>query len=142
MQDDLVEGLLNDSASVWHLVHSIEQFVREQLASHTYTEATVSFFDYVSKLAKGTKRILSPQDTLIARAKLATLKDYWRLLHELIKPAADAHSLAAPAVLIDLRHINSINSRASMQRRSSSRCPPGSCTIRLGTRRSPTLVGK
>jgi hypothetical protein len=107
MPDDLVEALANEAASLWLLVDSIERHVAQQTASRTYTGATSFFFTYVRKLAEGTKGALSTEslpldDIRRARLDIATLRQYWRLLHELIKPASEAHSLTAPEALIEL----------------------------------------
>jgi hypothetical protein len=109
MPDDPLGGLLDESASLWHVVHSIERHVSQKLASHTYTGATDKFFGYIQDLAKGTKDLLSSNareatlsDVRRSRLEVATLRRYWLLLHELIQPAGEAHSLSAPAILIEL----------------------------------------
>lgn len=107
MPNGSIREYLDESASLWSLVDSIEQHVRRQLASHTYAVATEKFFEYVKQLVDGTKRffdsqlIVSEPGINPARLRLATIRGYWRLLHELIKPAGDAHSLTAPAALIE-----------------------------------------
>ncbi len=108
MSHDSLEGLVNESASVWSLVDSIEQHIRRQLASHIYPLATDNFFGYIMRLATGTKNLIaaglenSMDSPTVKRARLATLKGCWRLLHELVRPAGDAHTLAAPTALIEL----------------------------------------
>lgn len=109
MPDDPLTGLLNESASLWHVVHSIERHIRQKLASYTYTGATDQFFLYILDLAEGTKSVLSSNAVKVgsgevrrARLEVATLRQYWLLLHELIQPAGEAHSLSAPAALIEL----------------------------------------
>lgn len=91
MPNGSVREFLDESASLWSLVDSIEQHIRRQLASHTYAVATEKFFEYVRQLVDGTKRLLDSQsivsesETNLARLRLATIRGYWRLLHELIK---------------------------------------------------------
>ena len=110
MSVDPLAGLLDESASLWDVVHSIERHVNRLLATHTYTGATDHFFGYVRDLARGTKALLSSnarearEATEVHRVRLqaATLRRFWLLLHELIQPAGEAHSLTTPAALIEL----------------------------------------
>lgn len=104
-------GLLHDAAVLHRLVDFLEEYCKEQKRSQTYVDASGLFFDYVEKLTEGIKRMLAkeidragrfPKRLPLLRRQLLTLKYYLRLLHALLKPAADAHTLTIPAPLIDL----------------------------------------
>ncbi len=103
--------LLHDASVLHGFVDFIEEYCREQERSQTYVDASGLFFEYVEKLALGIKQELRseveratrfPARLPILRRNILTLKYYLRLLHSLIKPAADAHTLTIPAPLIDL----------------------------------------
>ena len=109
MPDGPLIGLLDESASLWHVVHSIERHVNELTDSHTYTGATKELFRYVGDLAASTKRLLEtnaraeePSTRGPARLTVETLRGYWIELHRRVQPAGEAHSLSAPAALIEL----------------------------------------
>ncbi len=92
------------------------EYCKEQERSQRYIDASGDFFRYVEKLVHGVKLQLrddveraSHFSPAIASSRIATLrrniltfKDYLRLLHTLIKPAADAHTLSIPAPLVNL----------------------------------------
>ena len=110
MSDGLVD-LLHDAAVLHRFIDFLEEYCREQERSQAYVDASGLFFQYVEKLAVGIKRKLSdevsrarrfPARLPILRRNILTLKYYLRLLHILIKPAADAHTLTIPAPLIEL----------------------------------------
>ncbi len=103
--------LLHDAAVLHRFVDFIEEYCKEQERSQTYVDASGLFFQYVEKLAAGIKQELGreieraqrfPSRLPILRSNIWTLKNYLRLLHALIKPAADAHTLTIPAPLIEL----------------------------------------
>jgi hypothetical protein len=103
--------LVHDAAVLHRFVDFIEEYCKEQERSQTYVDASGIFFQYVEKLATGVKQELGkeiaraqrfPARLPVLRANIWTLKNYLRLLHELIKPATDAHTLTVPAPLIDL----------------------------------------
>jgi hypothetical protein len=110
MPDGLAD-LLHEAAVLHTFVAFIEEYCKEQERSQTYVDASGLFFEYVEKLAAGIKQELGsevdratqfPARLPVLRRKILTLKYYLRLLHALIKPAADAHTLTIPAPLIDL----------------------------------------
>ncbi|SRR5713101_831682 len=110
MPDGLAD-FLHDAAVLHRFVDFIEEYCREQERSQTYVDASGLFFQYVEKLAAGIKQGLGkdvdratqfPARLPILRRNMLTLKYYLRLLHALIKPAADAHTLTIPAPLIKL----------------------------------------
>jgi hypothetical protein len=108
MQDAL-DALVHDAASLYGFVDFIHLYCKQKKNSQTYVEATGEFFSYIEKLASGTKDFLSrrtasatPARANIIRPSLVAIKDYWRLLHTFIKPAADAHTLTIPSPLIVL----------------------------------------
>jgi hypothetical protein len=106
-----IADLLHDAAVLHRFVDFIEEYCKEQERSQIYADASGLFFQYVEKLAAGIKQELGkeidratrfPQRLPLLRSNVLTLKNYLRLLHALIKPAADAHTLTTPAPLIDL----------------------------------------
>lgn len=106
---DAIDALLHDAASLHSLVDFIHHYCNEQKTSQTYVDATVAFFDYIDRLANGTKEFLRtstqsalPQRADVIRTSLLSVKNYWRVLHTFIKPAADAHTLKIPSPLLKL----------------------------------------
>jgi hypothetical protein len=108
--------LLHDAAILHRFADFIEEYCREQKRSQRYVDASGDFFSYAERLAQGIKDYLCgevgranrlPPEIAVSRIaairrNVLTLKTYLRLLHTLIKPAADAHTLSIPAPLIKL----------------------------------------
>src|SRR5271166_2404868 len=109
-------AVLHDAAVLHRLADFIEEYCKEQERSQRYIDASGDFFRYAEKVSAGIKLklhndlervgLFQPE---IAASRTATLgrniltfKNYLRLLHTLIKPAADAHTLSISAPLIDL----------------------------------------
>lgn len=120
--------LLHDSAVLYRFASFIEEYCREQERSQRYVDASADFFRYAERLAHGIKTEVRREvdragryPPAIAESRIAairrnvlTLKAYLRLLHTLIKPAADAHTLSIPAPLIELasdqlRHVKGMS---------------------------------
>lgn len=115
MQAGLTD-LLHDAAVLHRFADFIEEYCKEQERSQRYIDASGDFFRYAENLAGGIKPELrnwveraSRFPPEIAAARVATLrrnmltfKGYLKLMHTLIKPAADAHTLSIPAPLINL----------------------------------------
>jgi len=106
---DAIDALLHDAASLHRLVDFIHQYCNEQRNSRTYVDATEAFFGYIDHLATGTKGFLRtstqfalPHRADAIRTSLLSVKNYWRVLHTFIKPAADAHTLKIPSPLLNL----------------------------------------
>ena len=106
-----VADLIHDAGVLHGLVDFIEEYCRERARSQTYVDASGLFFRYVEGLAAGVKQQLNrevdratrfPGRLPVLRLNILTLKYYLRLLHALLKPAADAHTLTIPAPLIEL----------------------------------------
>jgi hypothetical protein len=109
-------ALIHDGAVLHRFADFIEEYCKEQERSQRYIDASGEFFRYAERLARGIKLELRDEveratrfkpeiaESRIAslRRKMVTLKDYLRLMHTLIKPAADAHTLSIPAPLINL----------------------------------------
>jgi hypothetical protein len=111
-----LEALLHDAVVLHRFADFIEEYCKEQERSQRYVDASGHFFKYAETLAREIKIELRgwveragrfPPE--IAASRVATLrrnmltfKGYLRLLHTLIKPAADAHTLSIPAPLINL----------------------------------------
>jgi hypothetical protein len=109
-------AFLHDAAVLYTFAHFIEEYCKEQARSQRYVDASGDFFSYSESVARHIK--LKVQDDLdraqkfpqaIAPSRIDTLrrnaltfKDYLRLLHTLIKPAADADTLSIPAPLVNL----------------------------------------
>ncbi len=107
---DGLANLRHDAAVVHRFVDFIGEYCKEQERSQTYVDASGLFFQYVEELASGVKKALGREVRLakrfpfrlpILRRNMLALKFYLGLLHLLIKPAADAHTLTIPAPLID-----------------------------------------
>ncbi len=110
MSDGLAD-LLHDAAVLYGFVDFLEEYCREQERSQTYVDASGLFFHYVKDLAAGIKEELGreinratrfPTRLPVLQRNILTLKYYLQLLHEHVKPAADAHTLTIPAPLIHL----------------------------------------
>lgn len=118
-----LEDLLHDAAVLHSFADFIEQYCGEQERSQRYVDASGDFFRYAERLARGIKQNLRdevkrasrfPQRIATLRRNMLTLKNYLRLLHTIIKPAADAHTLSIPAPLVDLardqlQHVQGMN---------------------------------
>ncbi len=106
-----LDDLLHDAAVLYRFVDFIGDYCREQERSQTYADASGRFFRYVEDLSAGVKQELPklidlanrfPHRAAILRSNLWMLKSYLRILHTLVKPAADAHTLTTPAPVVDL----------------------------------------
>lgn len=109
-----IADLLHDAAVLHRFADFIEEYCKEQERSQRYVDASGEFFRYVENLARGIKqkhcrkvesasrRGLTTSRIDVLRGSVLTLKTYLRVLHTLIKPAADAHTLSIPAPLIEL----------------------------------------
>jgi hypothetical protein len=109
-------ALLHDAAVLHRLAEFIEEYCKEQERSQRYTDASGEFFRYAEQVSGGIRfklrddlerasnfhESIAASRTATLRRNTLTLKNYLRLLHTLIKPAADAHTLSIPAPLIDL----------------------------------------
>jgi hypothetical protein len=104
-----VEQLLHDAAYVDAFLAQIGHFRSQQQSSQIYVDPTTEFFHYVKQLEEASRAFVVALDAGrvdathvgLARATLQDIKNYWRLLHAFIKPAADAHVLQVPAPLIE-----------------------------------------
>ena len=105
--------VLHDAAVLHRLVGFIGEYCKEQERSQTYVGSARLFFEYVEQLAAGIQENLRlevdraarfPKRLSTPRRNIRTLKLYLRLLHTLIKPAADAHTLTVPGPLVDLAY--------------------------------------
>jgi hypothetical protein len=103
--------LLHDAAVLHTFADFIEQYCSEQERSQRYIDASGEFFRYAKNLASGIKTKVGadvrraarfPNRAVNFRRDIFTFKGYLRILHTLIKPAADAHTLSIPAPLINL----------------------------------------
>jgi hypothetical protein len=103
--------VLHDASVLHRFVDFIGEYCRQQKRSQTYVGSAAVFFQYVEQLAAGIQDELrremeratrgTPRLSTLRR-NMRTYRGYLRLLHALIKPAADAHSLTIPGPLVDL----------------------------------------
>src|ERR1700691_6303692 len=103
--------VLHDASVLHRFVDFIGEYCRQQKRSQTYVGSAAVFFQYVEQLAAGIHDELrreieratrgTPRLSTLRR-NMRTYRGYLRLLHALIKPAADAHSLTIPGPLVDL----------------------------------------
>lgn len=105
-----VSGALLDAAAVCRLTQSISEFCAQQLLHHQYVGASPVFFEHTRAVADGVLQFLhklelsenrSARRIKAERLKLGTIKAYWSSIHELLKPAADAHTLSVPIPLVE-----------------------------------------
>jgi hypothetical protein len=115
MQDGLT-GLLHEAAVTYRFADFLEEYCKEQERSQKYIDASGEFFRYAENLGRGiktritddTKRANSFPKTIAAariltvQRNVRTFKAYLRLIHTLIKPTADAHTLTIPTPLVRL----------------------------------------
>jgi len=110
MPTDLTD-LLHDVTVLHRFVDFMDDYCRGQERSQTYADSSGAFFSYVRSLSAGIREELPRQIELatrfpsrlpVLRSRMLTLKRYLRLLHALVKPAADAHVLTIPAPLVNL----------------------------------------
>jgi hypothetical protein len=81
-------------------------YARQEDVERTHTEATRRFLEYVEKLGRSTDLFL--QDLVSAvpdpfmadvdRQSLPTIRDFWRDIHEFVKPSRDADTLHTPSI--------------------------------------------
>jgi len=110
MSDELAD-LVRDAASLHRFIASIYQ--RRDQSERTHREATVAFLRYISDLGENAQRFLrqfvrrvleGPDDPALARFErqgLTTIREFWSSLHELVRPAEDAHTLSIPVAFIE-----------------------------------------
>ena len=75
----------------------------------TYRPATGEFLKYIDKLSESTslfvqKLVSTPPDPILPaldRQFLLTLRDFWRHIHQFVKPSRDADTLHSPVALIE-----------------------------------------
>jgi hypothetical protein len=106
-----VNNLLHEAAALYGFVDFLCRFCGEQESSRVYGPASEEFFRYVRQLGKSTQDYLKATTKPPRRrrtwasqeqSRLALLKECWNDLHELIKPAADGHTLQTPSPLLTL----------------------------------------
>lgn len=103
--------LIRDAASLHQFIGSI--YKRRDEPERTHREATVQFLRYVRELGENSQTFLqtyiqravdAPGDISLARYErqgLTTIRDFWGSLHELVRPAEDAHTLSIPVAFIE-----------------------------------------
>src|SRR5258708_31861014 len=95
--------LVRDAASLHQFIGTI--YKRRDEPERTHREATVTFLKYIRDLGENAQTFLqdfvqrvvdTPGDLSLARFErqgLTTIRDFWNNLHELVRPAEDAHTL-------------------------------------------------
>jgi len=84
-------------------------YARREDVERTHRSATTEFLKYVDALGKSTDLFLqdlivaSPDPTMteVDRQSLPTIRDFWRDIHEFVKPSRDADTLHSPVALIE-----------------------------------------
>jgi hypothetical protein len=106
-----LDELLHNAAVLFRFADFIEEYCREQARSQRYVDASGEFFRYAGAFASAVKKYVRRNVELAGRfhkrvetirPHLVGLSKYLQLLHTVIKPAADAHTLSIPAPLIKL----------------------------------------
>jgi hypothetical protein len=110
MSDEL-EDIVRDVASLHQFIGSICK--RRDETERTHRAATVTFLEYIRDLGENAQSFLqrfvqrvieTPDDLGLARFErqgLTTIRDFWSSLHELVRPADDAHTLSIPVAFIE-----------------------------------------
>jgi hypothetical protein len=106
MPDGLAD-VLHEASVLYRFADFIGEYCKQQKRSQTYVGSAGVFFQYIEDLTAGIQEELeratqSLQRLPTLRRNMRTFKGYLRLLHTLIKPAAEAHSLTIPGPLIEL----------------------------------------
>jgi hypothetical protein len=103
--------LVRDAASLHQFIGSI--YKRRDEPEWTHRQATIVFLEYIRALGEKSQTFLqsfvqrigdAPADPELARfeqQRLSTIRDFWRSLHELVRPVEDAHTLSIPVALIE-----------------------------------------
>jgi hypothetical protein len=82
---------------------------RQEDVERTHRPATTSFLKYVEDLGRSTELFLQdlalatpdPDMADVDRQSLPTIRDFWRDIHEFVKPCRDADTLHSPVALIE-----------------------------------------
>ena len=99
------DDLRHDAASLYRFIERISESCQLDIGPQAYDLSSIKFFTYVSQLAAATLKYLDrfadgiPSDPAlyhIYRQKLWDLRSGWSILHNFIKPAANADTLHAP----------------------------------------------
>lgn len=110
MPDELTD-LVRDAASLHQFIGSICK--RRDEPERTHREATVKFLKYIRDLGETAQTFLqdfiervvgTPENLDLAqfeRQRLTTIRDSWNNLHELVRPAEDAHTLSIPVAFVE-----------------------------------------
>ena len=109
MSPDLA-AFLHEASAVHRLITLIRQQCDDNEGTFSYLDSSEEFFRYVQTVGSAStsyaqalvdRAINRPNLTKFYRNRLVALKGFWSLLHEYVKPATDAHTLAIPVPLID-----------------------------------------
>jgi hypothetical protein len=115
------ENLRHDAASLYRFIEHISQSCQLDLGPQTYDRPTTDFFEYIRRLASTTLEYLDrfaddvptdPVQYYEHRQKLWGLRSGWSILHNFIKPAADADTLQEPLSVVQwlTRRLNTVAS--------------------------------
>jgi hypothetical protein len=103
--------LVRDAASLHQFIGSI--YKRRDEPERTHREATVTFLKYIRDLGENAQSFLqgfiqrvgdTRADLSLARferQRLTTIRAFWNSLHELVRPAEDAHTLSIPVAYVE-----------------------------------------
>ena len=115
------DDLRHDAASLYRFIERISESCQLDVGPQTYDLPSGKFLTYVSELASATLQYLDrfadgvPADPAlyyVYRQKLWDLRSGWSILHNFIKPAADADTLQAPLSFVQwlTRRLNEVKS--------------------------------
>lgn len=107
MPTPLSSDLVRDAASLLRLMRSICD--RKEDVERTHRPATSRFLRYVEDLGRSTDLFLQdlvlavpdPAMATVDRQSLPTIRDFWRDIHEFVKPSRDADTLHSPVALVE-----------------------------------------
>jgi hypothetical protein len=109
-----VNDLVRDAASLYRFIGSI--YARRDEPERTHRPATDKFLRYIRDLGESAKEFLQASVQMSAgsstepqlsdfegfdRQGLTTVREFWNILHEFVRPVEDAHTLGIPVALIE-----------------------------------------
>jgi len=106
-----LKNLVRDAASLDQFIGSI--YKRRDEPERAHREATVKLLKYIRELGENAQTFLQgfvqrvgetsadPGLMRFERQGLTTIRDFWNTLHELVRPAEDAHTLSIPVAFVE-----------------------------------------
>jgi hypothetical protein len=106
-----LEDLVRDAASLDQFIGSI--YKRRDEPERAHREATATLLKYIRELGENAQAFLQAFVQKVAQASgdpsllrferqgLTTVRNFWGTLHELVRPAEDAHTLSIPVAFVE-----------------------------------------